>query len=135
MHITPKQYALLLLDLDHQKLDSDELTKRICDISGLFLKNKDISKISRVEQIYLTLKGRFKQELDVDIKSAEYLTDNEIDILKTKISKKYSVDKKKLNISVTLDSALKGGFVVKIGNEIVDTSIEAKLSKLKNALL
>ena len=134
MHITPKQYALLLLNLEHQKLGPDELRRGIRDISDLFLKNKDVSEISRVEQIYSVLKKRSEQEFNVDIRSAEPLLENEIEILKMKISKKYGIGKEKLNISVTPDSTLKGGFVVKIGNEIMDASVKTKLSKLKNAL-
>lgn len=134
MHITPKQYALLLLNLEHQKLSPDELKKGIRDISDLFLKNKDVSEISRVEQIYSVLKDRSKQKFDVDIKSTEPLTDNEIKILKVKLSKKYAIDEKKLNLSVTCDSTLKGGFVIKIGNEILDASVKAKLNKLKSML-
>ncbi len=134
MHITPKQYALLLLNLEHQKLGSDELKKGIRDISNLFLKNKDVSEMSRVEQIYSVLKKQSEQELDVDIRSAEPLLDNEIGILKMRLSEKYGIDEEKLNVSVASDSTLKGGFVVKIGNEIMDASVKEKLNKLKSAL-
>ncbi|WP_137699826.1 F0F1 ATP synthase subunit delta [Marimonas lutisalis] len=72
-----------------------------------------------------------KGEVTADVVSAKPLTKAQL----TKLAKslKASVGKD-VNINATVDEALIGGLVVKVGSKMIDTSIRSRLNSLQNAM-
>ena len=53
------------------------------------------------------------------------------DSLSSTLEKRFA---RKLNVSVELDASLIGGIRVVVGDEVLDTSVKARLEQMKSAL-
>lgn len=73
----------------------------------------------------------FKGEITAEVTTAAFLTDAQIgsltDILRAKTGKSIS-------LNVTVDNSLIGGMIVKVGSQMIDTSIASKLANLQNSM-
>ncbi len=65
------------------------------------------------------------------VTAARPLSDAQIDALKAKLSGALS---REVKLDITIDPAILGGLVVKVGSRMVDTSIRSKLNSLQNAM-
>ena len=65
------------------------------------------------------------------MKSAKKLTKAQETKLASALKKAIGKD---VNVNATVDEALIGGLVVKVGSTMIDTSIAAKLNNLQNAM-
>ena len=72
-----------------------------------------------------------KGEVKAEVVSAKKLT--KAQETKLAASLKAAVGKD-VNITATVDEALIGGLVVKVGSKMIDSSISSKLSQLQNAM-
>ena len=72
-----------------------------------------------------------KGEVTAEVISAKALTKTQSDKLAKTLSAKIGKDVK---INATVDDALIGGLVVKVGSKMIDTSIASKLSALQNTM-
>lgn len=69
--------------------------------------------------------------LAADIRSAHRLTDNEIADLRKTLEAKTG---KRIEVRVTTDPALLGGFIARIGSEVYDASVIGKINKFRESL-
>jgi F-type H+-transporting ATPase subunit delta len=72
-----------------------------------------------------------KGEVTADVVSAKALTKGQSDSLKKALSTTFGRDVK---LNATVDDALIGGLVVKVGSKMIDTSIRSKLNTLQNSM-
>ncbi len=72
-----------------------------------------------------------KGEVTADVTSAKKLTAAQSKKLAETLKKKFGKD---ITISATVDESIIGGLVVRVGSQMIDTSIATKLSKLQNAM-
>ena len=72
------------------------------------------------------------KSLDVDVESLEPLSE---DTRKKLLAKLESTFKKKINLIETINPELISGFVLQIGNKLLDLSIQSKLTKFKKLIL
>jgi len=80
---------------------------------------------------FFALKNAHEGSADAEISSAFALTDAQVaDLCKT-LEAKFG---RKLKPSVTVDSSLIGGVRVVVGDEVLDTSVRAKLQQMQIAL-
>ncbi len=85
-------------------------------------------------QLLAALHGRLaeeKGEVTAEVISAKALTKTQADKLAKTLAAKIGKDVK---INATVDGALIGGLVVKVGSKMIDTSIASKLSALQNSM-
>jgi F-type H+-transporting ATPase subunit delta len=68
---------------------------------------------------------------DAEITSAFELSDAQVKELIATLEKKFG---RKLNPSVAIDKGLIGGVRVVVGDEVLDTSVRAKLQRMHTAL-
>ncbi|MBI3713083.1 MAG: F0F1 ATP synthase subunit delta [Burkholderiales bacterium] len=68
---------------------------------------------------------------DAEITSAFEMTDAQVNDLAVALEKKFG---RKLHPTVTVDSSLIGGVRVVVGDQVLDTSVRAKLQQMHNAL-
>lgn len=66
-----------------------------------------------------------------DVVSAKPLTDAQVAALEETIKKTVGAD---IALNVTVDSALIGGLVVKVGSKMIDSSVRSKLASLQTAM-
>jgi len=72
-----------------------------------------------------------KGEATAEVTTAKKLTKAQSDALAKTLSDKVG---KKVQIDATVDESLIGGLIVKIGSQMVDSSIRSKLANLENAM-
>jgi F-type H+-transporting ATPase subunit delta len=72
-----------------------------------------------------------KGEVTAEVRTAKPLTDTQSDRLASTLRSSTGKD---VNLDVTVDDALIGGLVVKIGSQMIDTSVRAKLNALQNTM-
>ncbi|WP_348645509.1 F0F1 ATP synthase subunit delta [Jannaschia sp. S6380] len=87
-----------------------------------------------VPQMVAALKAMLSEgrgEVTAEVRSAKELTKTQSDKLAQALKASTGKD---VNLDVTVDDALIGGLVVKIGSRMIDTSIRAKLNALQNTM-
>ena len=87
-----------------------------------------------VPQMVAALKGMLaddRGEVTAEVRSAKELTKTQSDKLAKTLKASTGKD---VTLDVTVDESLIGGLVVKIGSQMIDTSIRAKLNALQNTM-
>jgi F-type H+-transporting ATPase subunit delta len=72
-----------------------------------------------------------KGEVTAEVISAKAMTKTQIDKLTKAIKARIGKD---VNIDASVDEAFIGGLVVKVGSQMIDTSIRSKLNSLQNVM-
>nr|WP_232237108.1 F0F1 ATP synthase subunit delta [Thiosulfatihalobacter marinus] len=72
-----------------------------------------------------------KGEVTAEVVTAKALTKTQSDKLAKTLAERVG---KTVKINATVDDALVGGLVVKVGSKMIDTSIRSKLASLQNAM-
>ncbi|MFN3273898.1 MAG: F0F1 ATP synthase subunit delta [Paracoccus sp. (in: a-proteobacteria)] len=70
-------------------------------------------------------------EVTADVTSAIALTDEQQDRLKTTLAEKSG---KTVKLNTRVDETLIGGMIVKLGSQMIDSSVRSKLSSLQNVM-
>lgn len=81
---------------------------------------------------YIRLANEARNIAEVEVFTAKELTAEQLETLAAKLSK---VTGKNIVLKTTVDQALIGGVVVKIGDKLIDGSVARQLKMLKAALL
>ncbi len=98
---------------------------------GMLAENGRLVLLPEIAEQFHALKNAAEGAADAAITSAFELTDAQVKDLVATLEKKFG---RKLNPSVTVDSSLIGGVRVAVGDEVLDTSVRAKLQKMHTAL-
>ncbi len=107
----------------------------ISGIAANFIKvlaaNRRLFAIRDAITSFRALVARFKGEATADVTVAEQLSDANLEALKAALK---SVTGKDVALKVTVDPAIIGGLVVKLGSRMVDSSLRTKLNSIKHAM-
>jgi F-type H+-transporting ATPase subunit delta len=125
-NVTDKQVADTLLLLLKSPLN-DEAKNFI----GMLVENGRVTLLPEIDVQFHVLKNAQEGAADVEIASAFELNDTQVKELVATLEKKFG---RKLNPSVHVDSSLIGGVRVVVGDEVLDTSVRAKLQQMHVAL-
>ena len=98
---------------------------------GMLVENGRLTLLPEIGTQFHALKNAAEGAADAEITSAFELSDAQVKDLVATLEKKFG---RKLNPSVKVDSALIGGVRVTVGDEVLDTSVRAKLQKMYSAL-
>jgi F-type H+-transporting ATPase subunit delta len=98
----------------------------------MLVENGRISLLPEIGAQFLALKNASEGAADAEITSAFELDAAQVSTLIATLEKKFS---RKLNPVVTVDPALIGGVRVVVGDEVLDTSVRAKLQQMRVALV
>ena len=93
--------------------------------------NNRLLLLSEIAAQFHVLKNAQEGVADAAISSAFALTDEQVSSLCATLESKFG---RKLNPSVTVDASLIGGVRVTVGDEVLDTSVRAKLQQMQVAL-
>ena len=98
---------------------------------GMLVENGRLAALPEIGAQFHALKNASEGAADAEITSAFELTDAQVKDLVATLEKKFG---RKLNPTVTVDNALIGGVRVTVGDEVLDTSVRAKLQNMYVAL-
>jgi len=94
--------------------------------------NGRISVLPEIASQFRTLKNARSGSSDAIVYSAYALDDAVLADLAATLEKRFA---RKLNVTVELEPALIGGVRVVVGDEVLDTSVKARLEQMKMALI
>ena len=133
MKISISQYAKFLLEISQIK-NKDVQKQLILALANFIKKNKHFKKSNKIIEKYNSLKKEAGGVVDVLVESFNDLDKKNLNIISEKIAKKMNSDPKKIKVSNQINKDILGGLIIKIGNEILDGSLKAKLERIKVAL-
>jgi len=98
---------------------------------NMLVENGRVALLPEIGAQFHELKNSQEGAADADITSAFDMSDAQVKQLIATLEKKFG---RKLNPSVSVDSSLIGGVRVVVGDEVLDTSVRAKLQQMQVAL-
>jgi F-type H+-transporting ATPase subunit delta len=116
---------LSLLDMVADKLELSKLTK---DFIGVVTKKGRVSNIKDVIKSYKDLVSDFNGIKNAYVSSSKALSENQIDSIKQKLREKFSSE---FILHTDIDESLIAGLKIKIGSQMIDSTIKSKLNALK----
>jgi F-type H+-transporting ATPase subunit delta len=125
-NVTDKQIADTLL-----ALLKSPLTDEAKNFINMLVENGRVTLLPEIDTQFHVLKNAQEGAADADITSAFDMSDAQVKQLVATLEKKFG---RKLNPSVNVDSSLIGGVRVVVGDEVLDTSVRAKLQQMHVAL-
>ena len=131
MKITPKQYAQALFETTRD-CSSDILIERLSSFSMILIENNQASQLDKILSYFKEIWNKESGIVEVEVIIAREMSDASLDKIKKFIEKK--AGGRKINMSVFVDESLIGGFIVRMGNEIFDSSLKNRVLVLKSGL-
>ncbi|MEO9601322.1 F0F1 ATP synthase subunit delta [Parasphingorhabdus sp.] len=111
-----------------KSLKLDDLTSNLL---GVLASNRRLDQIPAVVRAFTTLASGYRGEVSAEVTSAHPLDEKQIDALKAQLKKRVGSD---VSVSTAVDSSILGGLVVKIGSQMIDSSIKTRLNTLSQAM-
>jgi F-type H+-transporting ATPase subunit delta len=108
------------------------VTPEASNFLQMLAENGRIALLPQIGAQFQVLKNAQLGAADAEIASAFALSDAQVTQLVGTLEKKFG---RKLNPSVTVDPSLIGGVRVLVGDEVLDTSVRAKLQQMHAALV
>ena len=98
---------------------------------GVLAENRRLGALPQIIRAFRQLAARHRGEVAAEVTSAHPLTDEQVGELKqqlrTRVGREVAVD-------LSVDPALLGGLVVRIGSQMIDSSIRTRLNALASAM-
>ena len=109
-------------------LKLDKLTTKFL---GVLARNRRLGELGAIISSYAALSAAHRGEVTADVVSAHPLDKAQVTALKAKLKTKVGRD---VAVNLKVDPAILGGLVVKIGSQMIDSSIRTRLNSLANAM-
>ena len=131
MKISVNQYAKTLLELTEGKTEQEvsDIVKKFADI---LKKDGQIKNAPRIIEKFSEVFNAKHRIVEVIMTTRQKSEDQSIKEVEEFVKKKY--DAKEVNIKNIIDEKIKGGIIIKVGNEVIDASVGGQLGKLKKVL-
>jgi len=98
---------------------------------GVLARNGRKGELRNVIRAFRRLASEHRGEVTADVTTARPLNDEQVSALKSQLRTRAGRD---VAIDATVDPAILGGIVVKLGSQQIDASIRTKLNRLASAM-
>ena len=98
---------------------------------GVLAKNRRLAQLGNVIRAFNLLAARHRGEINAEVTSAHKLDEGQVDAIRQNLRTRYGAD---IAVDLSVDPAILGGLVVKIGSRMIDGSIRTKLNSLALAM-
>lgn len=109
-------------------LGVDAVTKNFL---GVLAENRRLAQLPAIIRAFRTLAARHRGEATAEVTSAHPLTDEQVGELKQQLRVRMGRD---VSVDLSVDPDLLGGLVVRIGSQMIDSSIRTRLNTLAHAM-
>lgn len=109
-------------------LDLDSLT---ANFLGVLAHNRRLDQLEPVIRQFRQLAALNRGETTAEVISAHPLGDDQVETIKQQLRTRIGRD---VTVSLSVDPSLLGGLVVKIGSQMIDSSIKTRLNALAHAM-
>lgn len=111
-----------------RQLSLDPLTSNFL---GVLARNRRLGKLGEVVRAFASMTAAHRGEVSADVTSAHPLDNAQVEALKAKLKSRLGRD---VAVNLTVDPAILGGLVVKVGSRLMDASIRTRLNTLAAAM-
>ena len=111
-----------------KRLGLYELAVRLLDV---LIRNRRINDLSDIVAGLATMIREATGTVAAEVRSASKLSSKEEADLRAMLERKVGA---KVDVDITVDDSLIGGFVAKIGSEVYDASVSGKIEKFRESL-
>mgnify|MGYP000880157665 CR=1 FL=1 len=111
-----------------KQLKLDPLTSNFL---GVLAQNRRLGALGDIVRAFATLAAAHRGETTADVTSAHPLSADQVSALKAKLKSRLGRD---VAVNLSVDPAILGGLVVKVGSRLVDSSIRTRLNTLAAAM-
>jgi len=112
-----------------QRLGTGELSGRVLEV---LIRNHRINDLGSIVEALAEMVRRATGTLAAEVRAAHPLTPKEQASLARTLEAKFG---SKVEVTVTTDPALLGGFVAKVGSEVFDASVAGKINRFRESLM
>jgi len=98
---------------------------------GVLAENRRLSVLPAIIRDFRKLAAAHRGETTAEVTSAHPLTDDQVAALKQRLSESVGKD---VTLDLSVDPALLGGLIVRIGSHMIDSSIKTRLNSLAHAM-
>ena len=98
---------------------------------GVLAENRRLGQLPAIVRAFRTLASRFRGETNAEVTSAHPLTDDQVTELRQQLRQRVG---REVSVDLAVDPQLLGGLVVRIGSQMIDSSIRTRLNALASAM-
>ena len=98
---------------------------------GVLAQNRRLGELPRIIRAFRQLASRHRGEVSAEVTSAHPLSDDQVGELKQQLRSRVGTE---VAVELAVDPALLGGLVVRIGSQMIDSSIRTRLNALGSAM-
>jgi F-type H+-transporting ATPase subunit delta len=131
MRVSARQYAQVLYDLTEGKSKQD-IEHSVADFARHMEKERKLKLAGKVIEQFGKIYNEKNGIVEAEVVTAEKMNEALEKKVKNYIEKKYSA--KEVVVKNIVDENIKGGIILKVGDEVVDGSIAGRLNELKKVL-
>jgi F-type H+-transporting ATPase subunit delta len=108
-----------------------KLDKISTNFLGVVAQNRRLAELGAIIAAYTALASAYRGEATADVTSAHKLEASQVTALKKQLKAKVGRD---VAVNLNVDPAILGGLIVKIGSQMIDSSIKTRLNTLAVAM-
>lgn len=98
---------------------------------GVLADSRRLGQLPAILRAFRALLANHRGESTAEVTSAHPLDDAQVDALKQQLKTRLGRD---VSVDLSVDPSLLGGLVVRIGSQMIDSSIKTRLNTLANAM-
>jgi F-type H+-transporting ATPase subunit delta len=98
---------------------------------GVLARNRRLGQLAQVIRAFNLITAAYRGETTAEVTSAHPLSDDQVQALRQNLRTRLGRD---VSVDLSVDPAILGGLVVKIGSQMIDGSIRTKLNTLALAM-
>jgi F-type H+-transporting ATPase subunit delta len=132
MKVSPTQYARTLLELTENKSEQ-EVSVVVKKFAEQLKKDGQMKNIRAIMEKFSDLHDKAHGRVIAHVTSRTLMTQDALAKVESFVMEKY--DAKEVIIENIVDMNIKGGVVIRVGDEILDGSIKKQLDNLKKVLI
>ncbi|HEX8442151.1 MAG TPA: F0F1 ATP synthase subunit delta [Allosphingosinicella sp.] len=126
--LVTREQAVGAIGATSQAMRLDPLT---ANFLGVLAQNRRLGQLGPVIRAFNMLAANHRGETTAEVTSAHPLDDGQVQALRQNLRSRLGRD---VAVDLTVDPAILGGLVVKIGSQMIDGSIRTKLNNLAIAM-
>lgn len=108
-----------------------QLDSTTASFLGVLAENRRLNQLPAIIRAFRDLAARDRGEISAEVVSAHPLSDDQVEALKAQLRTRTGRD---VTLDRSVDPSLLGGLVVKIGSQMIDSSIRTRLNTLAHAM-
>ncbi len=98
---------------------------------GVLAENRRLNQLTAITRAFRQLAARHRGEQTAEVTSAHPLSDDQVAELKQQLRVRVG---REVSVELSVDPSLLGGLVVRIGSQMIDSSIRTRLNALASAM-